>query len=153
MLLRKILFLAAALMLSAGVVCAKPPPTRVKRKLEKEIPDRVPLSAETRRLAAEYRRKPSDEARDALRRQVRKDYTEFVNKVRDKIKPDPRPHHRHHQHKAIARMTHNRDRIVDEIVRRLIAGDAKEVAIDTGSDDDEPETPAPKPKDPKKKKK
>ena len=152
MLARKILFLVAAVMLSAGVVCAKPPPTRVKRQLEKEIPDRVPVSAEARRLAAEYRRNPSDEARDALRRQVRKDYTEFVNKLRSKIKPDPRPHHRHYQRKAVERMTHNRDRIVDEIVRRLISGDASEVAIDTGSDD-EPEKPAPKHKDTKKKKK
>ena len=128
--MKKVLLLAVAGVLSATVVSAKPLSPREKRNLEKKISESFPVSSEARRLAAEYRRNPSSEARDALRRQVRKDYTQYVNDLRDNVKPALNSRHYHYRRKNLARMTHNRDRIVDEIVRRLIAADAASVSVD-----------------------
>ena len=115
---KKILLLTAALLLSAGTVFAKAAPRRDKTPPEKrEV--RVPLSAETKRLAAECRRDPSDEKREALKKQVRSDYDRFISELRNKPKTNK---HRRDQHRFNEMMINERDQRIDKIVERLLNG-------------------------------
>jgi len=115
---KKMLLLVAALMLSAGAVFAKAAPRRDKKPPEKRE-FRIPLSAETKRLAAECRREPSDEKREELKRQVRRDYDKFISELRNKPKTKG---HRRDQHRFNEMMINERDQRVDKIVDRLLNG-------------------------------
>ena len=115
---RKTLLLVAALLLSSGVAFAKAAPRRDKTPPEKrEV--RIPLSAETKRLAAECRRDPSDEKREALKRQVRSDYDRYISELRNKPKTNK---HRRDQHRFNEMMINERDQRIDKIVDRLLNG-------------------------------
>ena len=113
---KRVLLLAAAVLLSAAAF-AKAAPHHEKR--EGENPGGIPLSKETRRLAAECRRDPSDGKREALKRQVRDDYDRHVSKLRNQPKSNKK---RHEQHRRIEALIRDRDRKVDEIVDRLLSG-------------------------------
>ena len=115
---KKILLLVAALMLSSSAVFAKAAPRRDKNPPEKrEV--RIPLSAETRRFAAECRRDPSDEKREELKRQVRRDYDRFISELRNKPKTRG---HRRDQHRFNEMIINERDKRIEKIVDRLING-------------------------------
>ena len=118
---RKILLLAATGMLSVAAF-AKAAPHHEKREVEN--PGGIPLSKETRRLAAECRRDPSDEKREALKRQVRYDYDNYVSKLRNQPKSNKK---RHEQHRRIEELLRDRDRRVEEIVNRLLDGPPEKV--------------------------
>lgn len=112
---KKMLLLAAAGMLSLSVF-AKAAPHRDKPPMEKKEV-RIPLSAETRKFAAECRRDPSDEKREELKRMVRKDYDRYVSELRNKPKSNK---HRRDQHRRNEELIRDRDKRVDEIVERLL---------------------------------
>lgn len=115
MFVKKLLLLAAAGMLSASAF-AKAAPHRDKPPMEKKEVH-IPLSAETKRLAAECRRDPSDEKREELKRRVKDDYDRYVSKLRNRPKSNK---HRRDQHRVNEMLISERDKRVDEIVERLL---------------------------------
>ena len=116
MLVKKILLLVAAAMLSLTAF-AKAAPRRDKKPPTSEVAVRIPLSEKTKRLAAECRRDPSDEKREELKRQVRRDYDRYVADLRNRPKTNK---HRRDQHRFNEMMINERDKRVDKIVEYLL---------------------------------
>jgi len=114
---KKLLVLAAVGALSVGTVFAKAAPRREKPPASDKIMVRIPLSVETKRLAAECRRDPSDEKREELKRMVRKDYDRYIAELRNKRKTKG---HRRDQHRFNEMMINERDSRVDKIVDHLL---------------------------------
>lgn len=131
---KRFLLLVAVGLLSACAF-AKAAPHREKNPPESKAMVNIPLSEETRRLAAQCRRDPSDANREALKRQVRRDYDRYVAELRNKHKSNK---NRRDQHRRTEMLINERDRRVEEIVNRLL----------TPRDSDEPGR---RPKPPRKK--
>ena len=114
---RSLLLVAAALL--SATAFAKAAPHHEKKPSASKTAVQIPLSAETRRLAAECRRDPSPEKREALKEQVRRDYDRYVSELRNKPKSNK---HRRDQHRRNEMLINERDRRVEAIVDRLLNG-------------------------------
>ena len=101
-------------------VAAEAAPHRDKR--DRRPPDglRPQISEETRKLAAACRRDPSEENRDALRKQIGIDYDRFLEEQRAKLKKGKRDRKSQEMSRRLDAMKRDRDKYIERIMERML---------------------------------